>query len=254
MHASARQAAILHALEDQGLCRVATLADQLAVSGETIRRDVKILELKGLVERVHGAVARRNLYREPAFRKRFGQNVAAKQAIARHAAAWVDNGDTLMLDTGSTTAYVARALADLSNLMVVTNCSEIARTLSESGRNQVYMAGGEFRSDDSAVFGATTIAFVEQFRVRLAILSIAAISLEHGLMDSHLSEAEFSRAVISQAQRVMVVADHSKFGSEAAVKVCDLDAVTSIVTDCAPPPPFCKALRRAGVTLLAPEA
>ncbi len=250
MHASARQAAILSALEDQGVCRVGDLAERLAVSGETIRRDVKSMETKGLVNRVHGAVALHDLLREPGFQKRYSQNAEAKKAIAQRAANLVENGDSLMLDTGSTTAYVARALARRSGLTVVTNCSEIARTLTASGRNRVYMAGGEFRSDDSAVFGASTIAFVEQFRVRLAILSIGAINLVDGLMDYHLNEAEFSRAVIRQSNQVLVVADHSKFGSQASVKVCELAAVDQVITDSPPPKAYRKALRDAGVSLV----
>ena len=251
MHASARQAAILRSLEDQSVCRVAELAARLEVSGETIRRDVKALENRGLVAHLHGAVALRNLLREPAFQKRLDQNAEAKKIIARRAAGLINNGDSLMLDTGSTTSFVARALSDHQDLMVVTNCSEIARILSASGRNRVYLAGGEFRADDAAVFGASATAFVQQFRVRWAVLSIGAINLVDGFMDYHLIEAEFSRAVIGQANHIMVVADHSKFGNQASVKVCSLDAVDRVVTDAPPPPLFATAMREAGIAISA---
>lgn len=232
-----------------GTCTVTGLADQLAVSSETIRRDIKIMANKGLVERVHGGVLLPDLFREPGFQKRLNRNPEAKKAIARLAAAQLRNGDSVMLDTGSTTAYVARALTGHSDLMVVTNCTDIAHTLAAGNRNSVYLTGGEYRADDGAIFGASATEFVERFRVRIAILSIAAINLDDGFMDFHLSEAEFSRAVIRQANQVIVVADHSKFDIQAPVKVCDFADVDTLITDRPPPPAFAKRLAEAGVIL-----
>jgi DeoR family glycerol-3-phosphate regulon repressor len=253
MHRSARQAAIMKALGLHGTCTVTGLADQLTVSGETIRRDIKIMANRGLVERVHGGVVLPDLFREPAFKRRLDRNPEAKRAIARTAASQLRNGESLMMDTGSTTAYVARALAGHSDLMVVTNCADIAGALAGSSRNKIYMAGGEFRADDAAVFGTSAIRFVEQFKVRTAILSIAAISADAGFMDFHLSEADFSRAAIRQAGRVMVVADHSKFTAQAPVKVCGFAEIDILVTDRPPPPPVAERLNQAGVTVLVAE-
>ncbi len=254
MHASARQASILKALEQGGVCRVGDLASQLAVSDETVRRDIKTMENKGLVERVHGGAHLRNLFREADFQKRLDQNAAAKRQIARLAASRVKNGSSLMIDTGSTTAYVGRALADHNDLLVVTNCSRIAGDLARAGRNRVYMAGGEFRSDDKAVFGPPANEFVRQFRVGMAILSIGAISLEDGFMDYHLAEAEFSRAMIAQANQIVVVADHGKFGDQASVRVCGFEAIDMVITDQPPGRAFRDALDKAGVAILTPPA
>ncbi len=237
-------------LGQRGACTVAGLADQLAVSDETIRRDIKTMANKGLVERVHGGVVLPNLFFEADFGKRLNRNAATKQVIARAAAAQVRDGDSLMMDTGSTTVYVARALANHSGLMVVTNCAEIARILATNMRNKVYLAGGEFRADDTAAFGKSTIDFVEGFRVRTAILSIAAITPDDGFMDFHMGEAELSRVLIRRANHLMVVADHSKFAVQAPVKVCDFSEVGTLVTDRAPPPAIAERLREAGVMVL----
>ncbi len=253
MHRSARQAAILRNLDLHGSCIVTGLAARFAVSDETIRRDIKDLANKGLVERVHGGAVLPDLFREPDFQKRLNRNAEAKKAIARAAAAQVRDGDSLMLDTGSTTAYLARALTQRSDLMVVTNCAEIARTLAANGRNKVYLAGGEFRADDTASFGAAAIRFVERFRVRHAVLSIGAIAVDDGFMDFHLSEAEFSRAVIAHANRVMVVADHSKFAAQAPVQVCGFAEVGALITDQPPPPAVARRLAEAGVTVTIAE-
>ena len=248
MHRSARQATIMKALARHGACSVSDLARQLDVSDETIRRDVKTMAGKGLVERVHGGAALPRLLGEPAFARRMDRYAAEKKRIARLAAAQIRNGDSVMLDTGSTTAYVARALADHSDLLVVTNSTEIARTL--AGRNRVYLAGGELRADDGAVFGDTANRFVEQFRATYAVLSIGAIDREDGLMDFHVEEAAFSRAVMRRAKRKIVVADHSKFGSHAPVKVCALEDIDLLVTDRAPPPELDRRLAEASAKIL----
>jgi DeoR family glycerol-3-phosphate regulon repressor len=255
MHKTARQATILKTLTLQGTCRVTGLAAQLGVSDETIRRDIQAMANRGLVERVHGAVVLPDLFREPDFRRRLDHNAEAKRAIARSAARHVRDGESVMLDTGSTTVYVARALAQHRDLMVVTNCAEIARGLASRNRNRVYLAGGEFRAEDSAVFGAAALRFVEQFRVRTAILSIAAIDAQDGLMDFHLAEADFSRAVIRRAERVIVVADGSKFTAQAPIKVCDLTDIDLLVTDRPPPPAAVARLAEAevGVVVAHPE-
>ncbi|HEX9791010.1 MAG TPA: DeoR/GlpR family DNA-binding transcription regulator [Kiloniellales bacterium] len=253
MHRSARQAAIMKTLGMHGSCTVSDLSGELAVSDETIRRDIKIMANKGLVERVHGGAMLPDLFREADFQKRLNHNAEAKRAIARTVAAQVRNGESLMLDTGSTTAYVARALTEHTDLLVVTNCTDIARTLASRNRNQVYMAGGQFRADDGAILGASAIRFINQFRVRTAILSMAAIHPEFGFMDFHLREAEFSQAVMGQAQRVIVAADTTKFTVQAPVKVCGFAAIDTLVTDRPPPPPAARHLAESNVAVLLAE-
>ncbi len=246
----ARQSAILKAVTTRGSCSVTELAHELRVSGETIRRDIKVMARIGLVRKVHGGVSLPDLLRESSFRQRLAENAEAKQAIARVMAAQARNGDSLMMDTGSTTAYVARELRDHRDLLLITNCTEIARTLAYSNANRVMLAGGEVRGDDGAIFGAEAIRFVGRFRTRLAILSIGAIDLRDGFMDFHLEEAEFSRAVIAQADQVFAVADHSKFGRHAPVKVCALEEVDALVTDRTPPAVFAERLAEAKVRVL----
>jgi DeoR family glycerol-3-phosphate regulon repressor len=232
----ARQAAILKAVRGQGSASVTDLARTLAVSDETIRRDLAALVDDGMLVRFHGGVALPTLPQEPSFGQRMATNEEAKRAIARRAAQEVANGDSVMLDTGSTTAYVGRALADHRDLLVVTNCVALARTLATRNGNRVYMAGGELRADDGAALGPSATAFIAQFRVRLAILSVGAINDAFELMDYDLAEAEFSRVVMERAERVIVVADASKFGRQGLVRVAGLDAIDLLITD-APPPP-----------------
>lgn len=239
MQTSRHETDILRIVRLTGSSTVAELAEQLSVSDETVRRHIRPLVRKGLVEKVHGAVVVPERLREPPMERRMQEHRAAKQAIAAAVANLVQDGESLILDTGSTTAYVALALRRRARLTVVTNSTDIARTLAPQSGNRVYLAGGELNSDNAAAFGAAALAFVRNFRVRHVILSIGAVDPDKGeFLDYRLVEAEFSQAAMDQAERVTVAADHSKFANKGLVKVCGLERVHCFVTDQAPPEAF----------------
>lgn len=246
-----RQNEILASVKSRGACSIVELAAQLNVSDETIRRNIKPLVRQGLIEKVHGGVVlSQNQEPEPPFEKRMNERVDAKKLISALVAEIISDGDSIMLDTGSTTAYVARGLDNHRNLSVVTNCTEIARTLAREQSNRVHICGGALRADDWATFGSAAIDFVRQFHVNYAILSIGGITDNGSFMDYHLEEAEFSRAVIRQANKTIVVADHSKFGNSNFIKVCDFDAVDMVVVDQLPPVNIMNEFNEAGVEVI----
>jgi DeoR family transcriptional regulator, glycerol-3-phosphate regulon repressor len=253
MQAHRRREEILRMARAQGDCSITELASHLKVSDETIRRTIKPLIDEGLIQKVHGGIVLVDDSRqEPPFQRRMQEHVDEKTAIAELVARMVQGGDSIMMDTGSTNAYVARALRRHDNLSVVTNCTEIARTLAPVTGNRVHISGGELRADDSAIFGPTSIDFVRQFQVRYAILSIGAITDAGEFMDYHLEEAEFSRAVIAQAQKTVVVADHSKFGSRAFVRICDPSRINVLVSDRPPPQRLAALLNESGIDIVTP--
>ena len=249
-----RQNEILAAVKSRGACSIVELAEQLRVSDETIRRNIKPLVHQGLIDKVHGGIVlNQSLEPELPFERRMNEHVEEKKLISSLVAEIISDGDSIMLDTGSTTAYVARALSERRNLSVVTNCTEIARTLARGRSNRVHICGGALRPDDWATFGSVAINFVHQFHVAYAILSIGGVTDTGVFMDYHLEEAEFSRAVIQQAKKTIVVADHTKYGSQNFVKVCDFAAVDMIVSDRLPPDNIMDSLVDAGVTVITPE-
>jgi DeoR family glycerol-3-phosphate regulon repressor len=198
---------------------------------------------------MHGAVALPSVLGEAPFEKRMRENSDAKKSIAIAVAATIRDGDSIMLDTGTTTSYLARELLGHRRLTVVTNSSDIARTLSTVNDNRVYMAGGELRSDNGAAFGISAIEFISHFTVGHAVISTGAIDAAIGIMDYDLEEAEFARAVVAQGRRAVVVTDHTKFGRQGLVRVCDFSALTDLYTDKAPPRDVAAALKTAGVTI-----
>ncbi len=250
IHPTKRQSEILKSVRLFGTCTVGKLADDLSVSDETIRRDVRSLVEEGLVLKVHGAIVAPDHLREDPFQLRLQVNRDEKLRIAARAAEMVNHGDSLMLDTGSTTTYVAHSLVSHRNLFAITNSIEVARSLATQNGNRVYMAGGELRADDGAAFGETATDFTAQFQVDKAFLSISAISVDNGFMDNELWEADYSRTVIRQAGQVIVVADHSKFERRALVKVCSFDTVDILITTRTPPPPIAEKLDAANVDVI----
>ena len=251
MRLQKRQNEIMASVRQHGACSIIELARQLEVSDETIRRNIKPLVHQGLIDKVHGGVVLSQTQEpEPPFGKRMHERVEAKQLISARVATLIKDGDSIMLDTGSTTAYVARALGNHRNLSVVTNCTEIARTLAREASNRVHLCGGALRSDDWATFGSSAIDFVRQFHVNYAILSIGGVTADGGFMDYHLEEAEFSRAVIAQAKKTIVVADHSKFGNPNFIRVCDFDEVDIVVVERTAPAEIESALLEAGTAVI----
>jgi len=251
MRLQKRQSEILASVRSRGACSIIELANQLNVSDETIRRNIKPLVHQGLVEKVHGGIILSQKQEpEPPFEKRMNERVEAKQVISSLVASIIKDGDSIMLDTGSTTAYVARALSGHRNLSVVTNCTEIARTLAREASNRVHLCGGALRADDWATFGSAAIDFVRQFHVNYAILSIGGVTDGGNFMDYHLDEAEFSRAVMSRAKQTIVVADYSKFGNPNFIRVCGFDEVDMVVAERNPPDAILLQLREAGVAVI----
>lgn len=217
-----------------GSCRVSFLAKQLDVSLETIRRNVRNLEDRKIVRKVHGGVHMLEDILEPALEKRLDKKVAAKEKLAKAVAEIISDGDSLFLDIGSTTAYVATALKDHSNLFVVTNSVFVAHTLASRNNNKIFMAGGELRPHDGGAFGIEAQDLVRRLNVRFAILSVGAVNAELGFMLHDLQEANLARIAIDNAQIRVVVADSEKLDKRAPVALEAGRKVSILVTDTPP--------------------
>jgi DeoR family glycerol-3-phosphate regulon repressor len=246
---SRRQSLILEHVRARGTCRVSELARELRVSLETIRRDVKELVRSREVIKRHGTIALPQEAIEAPFERRLRENADAKRAIARRAAQLIDDGDSLMLDAGTTTSMFARELLRKRNLTIVTNSSDIARTLATVNGNRVYMAGGELNGDLGAAFGPSTLAFAASFRVKHAFVTASALNAVDGPMDYRLDEAEFARLVLSRGEQRNLLCDQSKFGRSALIAICAFDGIDRLITDAAPPSDLSGALSQSNVII-----
>lgn len=253
MNHSKRHSDIMKLVQEEGTITIADLAARLGVSLETVRRDVKPLTSDGAVLKMHGAIGLPSMVGEAPFERRMRENAEAKRLIAKTVAATIGDGESVMLDTGTTTSYLARELLGHRRLTVITNSSDIARTLATVNGNKVYMAGGELRSDSGAAFGGSAVEFVSRFSVNHAVISTGAVDAVMGVMDYDLEEAEFARMVLSRGSRRVVVTDHTKFGRQGLVQVSGFDGFGELVSDRAPPRDIAAAMDKAGAVLTLAE-
>lgn len=245
---SKRHAEILKILDAEGTVTISALAEAMDVSLETIRRDVRPLVDGGAVLRMHGAISLSLQAGEAPFRRRMRENAAAKQAVAAAAAATVRHGDAVMMDTGTTTSFLARALTGHKRLTIITNSTDAARTLAGGEGNRVFLAGGQIIGDSGAVLGAGAVRFVAGFSAAHAFISAGAVNGDE-VMDYEDSEAEFARALLARADRRVLVTDATKFGRRGLVTVCAFDGLDALFTDAPVTGEMATSLEQAGVKL-----
>jgi len=247
MRVRQRQTKLVEIVRKKERASVEDLATYLEASRETIRRDLTELAKSGKIQKIHGGATMPRVYGEGPFRQRMSDNVDAKMRIARSAVALFESEETLFIDTGSTTLYFAEELAGISGLTVVTNSTEIARTISmtRSG-NRTYLLGGEFSADNRQTVGTMVAAQIRSFRAHHAVLTIGALDERTGAMDFNIEEAQVARAMIEQSESLTVLVDHSKFNALASFEVCPLARIDRLVCDVKPPEEIGRKLKATG--------
>ena len=251
MTPTSRRAEIVNIIRQRNRITVDELARTLTISRETIRRDLTELAETGKVQKFHGGASLPTMTGEGHFRERMGEHVTAKVQIAARAVKLVSPGETLFIDTGSTTLYFAEQLVEIPDLTVVTNSAEIARTMSLApSQAKTFLLGGEFNGDNRQTIGSMAISQIGSFRAHHAILTIGALDCRTGIMDFCINEAQIARAMIGQAESLTILADDSKFGRIASFEVCGLKQVTNLVCNRPPPDFISKALAEAAVNTL----
>ena len=218
-----------------GSMRIHSIAEALDVSEETVRRNVRRLSEDGFVQKVHGGVLLKHGSIELSFTQRMDECPLSKHRIASHVSGLISNGSSLFLDIGSTTAFIANALKNHTELLVVTNSIAVAHTLAARNNNRVFMPGGELREHDGGIFGAQVLDFVSQFRTDFSVLSAAAINAKNGFMLFDLEESHYSRAIMARSGTTIIAADSTKFGRSAPISIGDPSGVDLLITDATPP-------------------
>ncbi|RZU66211.1 DeoR family transcriptional regulator [Microterricola gilva] len=258
-----RREQIVAMLGERGFVRVTELAESFGVSGVTARTDLDSLVEANLAERVHGgAVPVGQAQRERAFEVALAESVLPKQQIGELAASLVQSGQSVLLDVGTTTLAVARALKarrDLVDLVIVTNGLSIALELeSEIPRFSVIVTGGALRPLQHSLVDPLADLVLSQVHADIAFIGCNGIDAEHGVSNINLPEAAIKARMTASAERVIVVADSSKLGRVHLGKVAALDAFDSLVTDAAASaaitPELSAALATAGVNVLVPRS
>lgn len=232
---------IENAVALRGSISVGELSELLGVSDQTIRRVIRPLVDEGKVRKVHGAIVSVEKPIDAPFHARMQLMRAEKAAIATLVASLVEDGDSLAIDTGSTSGFIAQALQIRRNLMVVTNSAYVASTLATVPGNRVYMAGSQLRDHDGAAFDRQAFATIERIRVGRAILSASAVDPARGFLAYEQCEADIADAMQAIAAATVMAVDHSKFAVPAKMVNAfhvQLAAGATVATDAPPPPEY----------------
>lgn len=228
----------LHELQNYLLNQSAATVNELAghfnVSDETIRRDLKRLAAKGVVEKFHGGVRLSPLTVEPPFNRRLNEAASQKARIAEHAARIIGDSATVVLDNSTTCWYLAKQLIHREDLTILTISLEIARIFSAAQNpHRIILPSGELRTDNQTLTGVHTLEFMSRFAPDFFVFSVAACSARGGL-DFDIFEAEFKRAIMPQAGKTMLLADASKFRKTGLIHVFDWQEVDIFISDSPP--------------------
>lgn len=227
-----RQPQIEAIIRREGEVSVEMLAARFDVSPETIRRDLGQLAEQGRVQKVHGGARRPWLVAEPSHGEREVASASEKAQIGRRLADAIAPGETIFIDTGSTTLAAAQALAAVPGLTVITNSCRLAEQLARAGSDaMIHLLGGRYGADNAQTIGSPVIEQIAHFRADRAVLTVAAVDPEVGAMDASLDEAQVARAMIRHARNLTLLADATKFGRQAAYAVCGVEDIDLIISD-----------------------
>ncbi|MEY8880924.1 DeoR/GlpR family DNA-binding transcription regulator [Donghicola sp. XS_ASV15] len=233
----------------EGEVSVDTLAEIYGVSVETIRRDLARLSEEGHVRKVHGGAKPARLHSEPSFAERMTEDTDEKRVIGQKLRSEIKPGDTLFMDTGSSTLLACEALLDLPDLTVITNSVLIAQKLYAAPRVKLFLLGGAFAGGNQQTVGAMVIEQIEKFQADHAVMTLTGLDEDAGVTFSDHHEADIARAILRRSENVMFLAHASKYGRRAGFRACDLTEIDTLLTMTPPPEPLAAALQAAGVTL-----
>ncbi|CAM2855437.1 MULTISPECIES: DeoR/GlpR family transcriptional regulator [Pseudoalteromonas] len=230
-----RHESILKLLKERDSISIEVLVSHYEVTPQTIRRDLAYLANLNKLRRHHGGASAISSIQNTAYQTRKIMDLEAKQKIAQHVVRMIPNGSSLFINIGTTTETIAKALLGHENLKVVTNNLNVAAILGVKKDFSVLIAGGEVRHRDGGIIGETTEDFIKQFRMDFGIIGISGIEENGALLDFDYREVRVAQAIIENSRKVLLAADHSKFGRYAMVKLGNISQADNFITDAQPP-------------------
>ena len=243
-----RRRAILDMMQHDGRVLVADLAERFQTSQVTIRKDLEILHVRGLVHRTHGGAlpTRQGALEDPTLREKEKLYRKEKLSIAAAAARLVAEGQVVILDSGTTTTEIARALRNFKNLTIVTNAVNIAAELANSSL-EIILTGGTVRKNSFSLVGPIAEETLRRLSADILFLGVDGFDVQYGLSTPNLQEAKVNRVMVQIAKRTVATCDSSKFGRRSLSLIVEPSALHQVITDHGIPKADMKALKRAGI-------
>ena len=244
---SERKSIILEMLMEQSSVSVSDLAKRLKVTVVTARADLAALEEEGLLVRTHGGAIPSQ---HPKIMARMQAAKGVKGSIAKAAAAMIEDGDTVIISAGTTTALIAKYLLGKRGVHIVTNNTLLLSYARTNPQMRVTLVGGEFRPEEEGVVGPMALAAIDQFHVSKAFIGIDGASLKQGFSANSVESADLVRKMAVQADEVIVISDSNKFGKPGFARILPFDGVDALVTDNDLTTEFEEELMTAGVRIV----
>ena len=246
-----RKDEIIRLAAENRVIKANELSELFQVSMETIRRDLTDLEKSGVIRRIHGgAVLNVANSIEPDYSYREIKNYEEKLLIGRRAASLVEDGETIIIDIGTTALEFARFLKDKKKITVLTNSLKIALELMDDADITVIILGGVVRYGEGTSSGFWAEDMVDRFYAEKLFLGVGALDARSGIMDYHIEETNLRRHYITHSKKVIAMADYSKFGIKALNEVCTPDRIDCLITDEKADKKILKELREQGIEII----
>ncbi len=242
---------ILKKLNEKGFVKVQELSEELKVSFVTIRKDLKALEERNLLFRAHGSASLVNPYiNEKPVQDKEKIHVEEKQKIAGVAASLLNENDTIIIASGTTVTEFARHIGQFNALTVLTASLNVSIILTRNAQVETIQLGGVVRKSSASVIGSFAEKMLAEFTCNKLFMGVDGIDLTYGLTTTSAMEASLNKSMIEAAQKVIVLADSSKFGRKGFGRICKLDEVDIIITDKRVDDSFKKALEDQGIQVM----
>lgn len=222
---------ILMLMSTSNVIKIENLITEFNISVETARRDLNHLEKQGLIRKIYGGAVLINPFVvEPLSSERLTANLSNKELIGKKCSEFISDGDSILLEVGTTTLQVAKAIKEKHNLTIITNSVYVINELMDTDFT-IYVLGGKIRHEEKSISGAESLFELDHFHISKAIIGAGAVTAENGISDYNIEEAMIRKKLITRSKQVILVADSTKFGHDALINVCPISSVDMIITD-----------------------
>lgn len=228
---SERQKKFLHLLSIKDVISISDFMTEFAVSVETVRRDLSILEKQGKIEKVYGgAKLKRSMLSEPAMQERMLGKLKEKDLIGKKCSELIDDGDCIFIDSGSTTYHISKHIENKKNLTIITNSIAVVNELINTDF-EIIIIGGKIRHEERSVVTFDYIFNFSELNIQKSFVCAGGITAENGISDFNMEEVVTRKKIIERSKTVYVAADSSKFGRDVMISIAPLDKIDFIITD-----------------------
>ncbi|MBX4266892.1 DeoR/GlpR family DNA-binding transcription regulator [Clostridium estertheticum] len=228
---SERQKKFLELLSTKDVVTISEFISEFNISIETVRRDLSILEKQSKIEKVYGGARLKLIsFGEPTMENRMINKLFQKQSIGKKCSEFINDGDCIFIDSGSTTYQIAKFITDKKNLTIITNSIPVLNELIDT-KHDIIVIGGKVRRNERSIVSYDYIFNFSQLNIQKSFICAGGITIENGISDYNMQEAVIRKTILERSKEIFVAADSSKFGRDVTINIAPISNVNFIITD-----------------------